>query len=426
MKGSRLAIGIDVGTSGARAVAMDASFAIVAQASARMSDFGENGRDSSVWLKVVDSALGELLRLVEAKRIVALSVDGTSGTMLPVDKNGRSLADALMYSDPVEDRGILDAIVANAPATSAAHGPTSGLAKLMKFQQSSDVARVVHQSDWISGQFSGRLDVSDENNSLKTGYDPVSRCWPNWIEEAGAVLDLLPVVLAPGAPVGRIAEQAATRFGLPGEVLIVAGTTDGCASFLATGAETVGDAVTALGSSLTVKVLCDRPIFAPQYGIYSHRIDDLWLAGGASNVGGKALAHYFSADQIVELSKLIDAGTETGLGFYPLLEKGERFPVADPDMPPRMEPRPADDATFLKAIFEGISAVEAQGYARLLELGGPALRSVRTVGGGARNPSWSQIRQRRLGVTFLPALSEEAAAGTARLALKGARQAGLL
>jgi sugar (pentulose or hexulose) kinase len=65
-------------------------------------------------------------------------------------------------------------------------------------------------------------------------------------------------------------------------------------------------------------------------------------------------------------------------------------------------------------------------YGRLAELGGPALKSLRSVGGGAANPVWTEIRQRRLGVPFLPALSEEAAAGTARLALQGAIAAGVL
>jgi len=53
----------------------------------------------------------------------------------------------------------------------------------------------------------------------------------------------------------------------------------------------------------------------------------------------------------------------------------------------------------------------------LAELGAPPLRSVRSVGGGARNAVWSEIRARLLGVTMLPAGSEEAAVGTAALAL---------
>ena len=87
-------------------------------------------------------------------------------------------------------------------------------------------------------------------------------------------------VVDPGAVTGTARGRLASRFGLNPETLIVAGTTDGCASFLATGASEPGDGVTALGSTLTIKLLCDAPIFAPEYGIYSHRIAGGWLAGG--------------------------------------------------------------------------------------------------------------------------------------------------
>ncbi len=54
------------------------------------------------------------------------------------------------------------------------------------------------------------------------------------------------------------------------------------------------------------------------------------------------------------------------------------------------------------------------------------MKSVRSVGGGAANPQWTAIRKRLLGVPFLEAASGEAAAGAARLALAGARKAGVL
>jgi len=61
----------------------------------------------------------------------------------------------------------------------------------------------------------------------------------------------------------------------------------------------------------------------------------------------------------------------------------------------------------------------------LSELGSPPLRSVRTVGGGAKNAVWSTIRKSQLQVDLIAADSEEAAAGSARLAIMGARTAGL-
>ncbi|PDT80465.1 FGGY-family carbohydrate kinase [Sinorhizobium sp. BJ1] len=422
----RLVLGIDVGTSGVRAVAMDSGGDIVASGTAKLAAFSSDHRDPLGWWKALQAALLETLAAIDPARVRAISIDGTSGTMLPVSVDGAPLATPLMYNDPVADLAILDSIAAHAPKESAAHGTTSGLAKLLAFQPLPGIFRVIHQADWLAGHFTGLYDVTDENNALKSGYDPVSRCWPDWLAHTGARTELLPDVMPAGAPVATISPAAAAAFGLPGDTVVVAGTTDGCASFLATGADKPGDGVSALGTTLTVKMLSDRPLFAPDYGLYSHRIGDMWLAGGASNTGGAVLAAHFSAERIAELSAPIDPNTETGLDFYPLTKPGERFPIADPKLMPRMTPRPADDGEFLKAIFEGIAGVESLAYERLVSLGSPRLRSVRTVGGGARNPAWTAIRARKLGVPFLPARSEEAAAGTARLALSGAREAGVL
>ena len=423
---SGLVIGIDVGTSGVRSIAMDGSGAVIAQASVSMAEHGADASDARTWRRASDAALHLLLAKIDAASVRAISVDGTSGTVLPIDNEGAPLARALMYCDAVEDPEIQSAIAAAAPLKSAARGATSGLAKALAFKDLPSLARVLHQADWVAGNLSGRFDISDENNALKTGYDPALRSWPDWIRQTGLDVSVLPEVAALGAKTGNVSNEAVRTFGLSPGVIIVAGTTDGCASFLATGADQLGDGVTALGSSLTIKLLSDRPVSAPEYGIYSHRIGDKWLAGGASNTGGKVLAAHFSLEQIVELSARIDPETDTGHDYYPLAKEGERFPVADPAFMPRMSPRPADDTEFLKAIFEGIASVEALGYHRLAELGCPPLRSVRSVGGGAVNQVWTRIRARNLGVPMLPAQSEEAAAGAARLALRGARTEGLL
>ncbi len=132
--------------------------------------------------------------------------------------------------------------------------------------------------------------------------------------------------------------DAAGRFGLPLDVAVVAGTTDGCAAFLASCASQPGDGVTSLGTTLTLKLLSDRPVFAPAYGIYSHRIGDQWLAGGASNTGGAVLAKFFSNDDIARLTPQIDPDRSTGLDFYPLARPGERFPINDPAYRPRRSP----------------------------------------------------------------------------------------
>jgi sugar (pentulose or hexulose) kinase len=419
-----LAIGIDLGTSGARAVAMTPAFEIVARGSARLAAFGADPRDPKIWWQAVGAALQQALSEIDRDRVGAVAVDGTSGTVLAIDGSGQPLARPLMYNDKIEDAALLSRIAPMIAPDSAAHGPTSGLAKALVLQSVPGVDKIVHQADWIAGRLAGHFGTTDENNALKTGYDPVERRWPAWTAATGLRMELLPRVVAAGAPVETIAPDMAKTFGLDPDVVIVAGTTDGCASFVATGADRPGDGVTALGSTLTLKLLCDQPIFAADFGIYSHRINGQWLAGGASNSGGRVLAHFFDGEELDRLSAGIDPETETGLDYYPLVEPGERFPIMDKTLPPRLAPRPSSDAVFLQAMLEGIAEIEKIGYARLAGLGARPLRSIRSVGGGAANPAWTAIRRRKLGVPFLPVLSDEAAAGSARLALVGMQATG--
>lgn len=414
-----LFVGVDFGTSGVRVSVIDEREVEQAHAKTAFSSIGANGRDPHIWWRAFELTLDNAMGQIDPSRVAGVAIDGTSGTLLAVNPDGVPLADALMYNDPCTDQNLLKGIAQLAPQSSAAHGASSGLARALQLAQDHDAHKILHQADWISFRLSGQY-VSDENNALKTGYDPVERRWPDWVAETGLPVSLLPDVLPAGTSVGLISEDLAARFSLPNFCQIVTGTTDGCASFLATGAAGVGDGVTALGTTLTLKILSDKPIFAPEYGIYSHRLRDQWLAGGSSNSGGNVLLGFFTPQQIADLSTEINPEAPTDLDYYPLSKAGERFPLSDPSLSPRLTPRPADDVTFLQGMFEGMSAIETLGFSRLTELGGPALRSLRSVGGGAQNVVWSRIRERRLGVPFLAAKSLEAAFGTALLAKRGA------
>jgi sugar (pentulose or hexulose) kinase len=412
------AIGIDFGTSGVRAALVDASGIQLGFGSARLAP--GNRRSPAAWWHAVESAFAALKAAADLSGVGCIAVDGTSGTMLLLNDAGQPMREASLYNDPAPEDAVR-AVAAVAPAGSAAVGAASPLAKLLAMQGVPGTARLSHQADWIAAQLGAPFGISDENNALKTGYDPVQRCWPGWLRDLGIRAALLPEVVKPGTPIGTIDPALASRFGLPANVVIAAGTTDGCAAYLATGADRVGEAVTSLGSTLTLKQLCERPIFSPEYGVYSHRLGDRWLAGGASNSGGAALARHFTPDALVALSARIDHALESGLDYYPLPSPGERFPFADPDLPPRESPRPADDVRFLHGLLEGIARIEALGYRRLADLGGPTLAAVRTVGTGARNTAWSGIRRRVLGVDLMLAKSEGAAVGVATLALKAMR-----
>lgn len=411
-------LGIDIGTSGVRIVATDSANALKAMSVAGIKAPLQNGgrimQDPLIWWDAVVEAFKGLD--LTGLTVRAIAIDGTSGTILPVAADGTPMGLASMYNDVCQPEK-LALVAAVAPKETAALGSTSPLARAM--EMTGDAARIIHQADWIMGRLSGRYDVTDENNALKSGYDPVMRQWPDWIAKTGFDPKRFPSVVPAGTKVATVSTDIAKQFNLPADTAIVSGTTDGCAAFLASGAAEAGDGVTSLGTTLTLKLLSATPVFAPQFGIYSHRIGDDWLAGGASNTGGGAIAAFFSKDDLARLTPLLDPDHPTGLDYYPLPKSGERFPVNDPNFAPRLEPRPADDRIFFQGILEGIARIEAEAYAKLAELGASPLRSIRTAGGGAANAAWTKIRLRALGVPEKPSLSEHAAVGTARLAWRG-------
>lgn len=411
-------LGLDIGTSGVRIAATDKANVLKSMSAAPIVAPVQNGgrawQNPAIWWEAVIAAFRGLD--LNGLSVRAMAIDGTSGTILAIDDEGTPQSLGSMYNDVCEGRH-LERIVAAAPRETAALGSTSPLGRAMDLLGKG--TRILHQADWIVGQLSGIYDVTDENNALKSGYDPVSRQWPGWIRDAGFDPALFPRVVPAGTRVGTITSGMASALGLPPDTAMVAGTTDGCAAFLASGASDPGDGVTSLGTTLTLKLLSDTPVFAPHFGIYSHRIGDQWLAGGASNTGGAAIGKYFSKDDLARLTPLLEPDHPTGLDFYPLPKPGERFPINDPAYPPRLEPRPADERVFFQGILESIARIEAEAYAKLGELGASKLASIRTAGGGASNPAWTKIRLKALGVPEKPSLSEHAAVGTARLAWRG-------
>ena len=419
-----LYLGIDVGTSGCRAVVIDEHGNQIATHHVSMPAPDHHGahisQNSQVWWQAVCKLLTELGRTITLSDITAIAVDGTSGTLLITDDQGGSLCDALMYNDARSHKEA-EIIAATAPPESGAHGASSALAKLMWLHKQglpANARHALHQADWIAGQLMGQFGISDENNCLKLGYDIINRHWPDWFEQLGIDSSLLPQVTAPGTAIGTIRSGLAKQLGLSPQTQIISGTTDSIAAFLATGAANIGDAVTSLGSTLVLKVLSDKPVFAPEYGVYSHRIGDQWLVGGASNCGGATLLQYFEVAQIAAMTPMLTPGRPTGLDYYPLPSIGERFPINDPSLMPRLTPRPEEDYRYFQGLLEGIARVEQQGYKLLAKLGAPYPTKVITMGGGANNSAWAIIRKHALGIPVERCNDVETARGPALLALK--------
>lgn len=385
-----------------------------------MADGGVE-QDPELWWTAAAGVLRRLTTQLGGCRTAAVCVDATSGTLLLADRDGQPLGPALMYND-CRARSAAGQIAARAPLASAARGATSGLAKALHLRTrwpSGSEVLALHQADWLAGRLAGRFGFSDWNNALKLGFDSQTEGWPDWLDGLDLAPLRLPDVVPPGTDIGRLDPVIAAQIGLSVETRVVAGTTDSTAAVIAAGVSRAGQAVSCLGSTLVIKILSEQRISDPRRGVYSHRLGDLWLVGGASNSGGAVLRQFFDEARIAALSPRLRPNRPTGLDYYPLPSRGERFPISDLDLAPRLAPRPSDDARFLQGLLEGIAAIEVQGYRLLAELGAPAPTEVVSIGGGARNQPWTEIRRRQLGVPVRPAVQEEAAYGAALLARRG-------
>ena len=240
-QGKDLYLGIDLGTSGIRAILLDEHEHLIAAARTPLPPPRQEGpaveQDPALWWAGVVRVLEDLRHQAPLHAVCAIAVDGTSGTLLLTDAQGQPLHAALMYNDS-RARDQLQTLQALAPAESPVHSASSGLAKLLWLSAQPYAAQArhaLHQADWIAGKLAGRFGFSDPNNSLKTGYDARHNRWPIWLEQLPRLPNWLPTVNPQATPVCGIDPAIADRFGLSPQVQIIAGTTDSTASGSADG-----------------------------------------------------------------------------------------------------------------------------------------------------------------------------------------------
>ncbi|KZV53360.1 hypothetical protein F511_06502 [Dorcoceras hygrometricum] len=434
----KLYLGMDFGTSGARYALIDKNGSIQAEGKREyplyMVILGHycttsssvlKSEESVDWVKSWRTTLFALLEDIPVSlraAVASISVDGTSATTLIVDSTtGEPLCRPFLYNESCPEA--LPVVKSIAPVNHTVCSGSSTLCKLVywwnTFNSAKQSAILLHQADWLLWLLHGKLGVSDYNNALKVGYDPETESYPPWLL-AQPYSCVLPTVQSPGSTIGFVKEIIRTHLGFPEDCVICTGTTDSIAAFIAARASRPGQAVTSLGSTLAIKLSSTQRVEDARFGVYSHRLDDKWLVGGASNTGGAVLRRIFTDEQLQKLSEQINSAEASLLDYYPLQDIGERFPVADPNMEPRLHPRPASDVEYLHGILESIARIEAKGYSLLEELGATPVEEVFTSGGGSKNEKWIAIRERVLGLPVRRALQTEAAYGAALLAMKGA------
>jgi xylulokinase len=352
----------------------------------------------------------------------AISVDSTSGTIVPVDAHGTALRPALMYNDAraVAEAEEINALAGDFTARLGYGFPAAfALPKILWLaRQEPDLwartAKVLHAADFIVARLCGEVRWSDWSNALKSGYDLVDLRWPAFIADLGIDVGKLPEVVAP------VSQEAARQTGLPAGLPIVAGCSDGTASLLATGLSAPGEWNSTLGTTLAIRGISSDLVRDPEGRIYCHRHpDSFWLPGGAGNTGAAPIAARFGEDALRADSAQAMAGAPYDAIVYPLGGRGERMPLSRPAAEAFSIKEPSDPVAALGAWMQGQALAERWCFELCEDLGCPVGEWIAVTGGAARNDAWLQLRADVLGREVRRPRHAYAAYGSALLALAG-------
>ena len=430
-----LFMGIDVGTQGVRCVVADAAGTVVAAKSvsfAKLNIASHEGwyeQSPADWKNAAEEAVRACTETlgkagVSAEHIRAISIDGTSGTIVPLDAEFEPLCNGIMYNDPraKEEAAIVHAAMG---AHEAKHG--------LKFGASFSLPRVLwvlrrrpdiyektlvfaHQADYVTGLICGEYCVSDYSNALKTGYDLLSDRWPDEVSALGIDTAKLPKIVRPGAPIANVSRAAAERLGLSEKTMVVGGSTDGYASALAAGAVQTGSWASIIGTTFVLKGVTKELVIDPNGSSYSHMLPSgEWMLGGASNLGGKCLNLCANGRSFDELNAESEKLIPTGVRCYPVSGKGERFPFVDPDFEP-FYIGSIFEGRLYPALMEGVGYGERYALERMQWLGAHVGDTICTTGGACRSDLWLRIRASILNRRLQVPKVVDAAMGSALLA----------
>jgi sugar (pentulose or hexulose) kinase len=423
-------IGIDVGTQGARSVLIDVTGAVLGSGEQAfpLSNQSREEQSPEQWWQdcflCLQQVIAQVMPHIRLSDVVAISVTSTSGTIIPLDKSNQPLHNAIMYSDPrsAEEAGYCKKVaLAEHSNGYTAFNASSGLPKMLWFinrypGKVEQLGKFIHAADFIIGKLSGRYDVTDYTNALKSGYDVRKKEWPAYIwEKLPVQRNWLPTVQPSGTTVATILPELAGALGLPRTIQIVAGATDGCAAQIASGAVQIGDWNTTIGTTLVVKGVTTREINDPLGRLYCHRHPEgYWMPGGASNTGADWVTRDFGND-LGELTAQAAKLVPTRHLAWPLKQQGERFPFIAPQAT-GFQPAGLPPAELFAACMEGVAYMERYAYEVIEQLSGESVSAVFTAGGGSNSNVWLQIRSNVLNLPVYKMKHVTGAVGAAIIA----------
>lgn len=450
-----ITIGLDLGTSGAKALALDATGTVLAVARARYPLVrlapGWAEQDPAAWWRAACAALRALLRdeRVARRTVAGVGLSGQMHGATLLDVAGQPVRPSLIWAD---ERGAAELAALGASImpnqvleiTGSLPYASATLAKLLwlRAHEPASLAHAAHMllaKDAVRWRLTGAYATDPSDAAGTQFYDVRQGAWsPVLLAAAGYDAALLPPVLPSAAVAGTLTGAAARATGLPRGVPVVTGGGDAaCAAFgLGLGeraAPGAGEALLSIGTAGQVALVVDRPLIAANGAVqtFSYVQPGRWLMAGALLSAGHALAWLAGAlagpaaaarRQTALIDQLLDEAADTapgaaGLIFLPHL-LGERGPHTEVAARGAFAGLRADHTRghLARAVVEGVT-LALRPYLDALRTLGCQVDQALVAGAPSRHPLWRQVLADALGLPIAIAQSEHGSAlGAARLA----------
>lgn len=439
----RVGLGIDVGTSALKVVAVDDYGNVVASSEKSYPLLtpkpGWSEQQPEEWWRAAKLALSELASHLEGRfTAVALGLSGQMHGMVPLDEAGEVVRPAVLWNDQRTSEAVarIEQAVPRRQMIERTGNPAiTGfqLAKVVWLREAepANYARSRHflfPKDFIGYRLTGELYAEPSDASGSNAFNLHAMAWD------ADVLDALeidarrwPQVVPSKAVVGHLDPEVARELGLPAGLDVVAGAGDNAAAAYGMGlsSEHPQQGSVSLGTS--------GVIFAPRSGsepdpdgrvhLFCHADGGYFLLGvtlaaaGSLNWLREKLAPDRSVEQLVELAAGVEPGA-AGVTFKPYLA-GERTPHLDPRLRGSFHGLSLASGMpeMVRAVLEGVAFSLRDALGVMKPLGAPE-RALLT-GGGARSGVWSRLVADVLQIPLgRSELESGAAYGAARLALE--------
>ena len=424
----RILIGLDVGTSGVKAVALtpDGEVSGVAEENYDLQTprVGWAEQDPEIWWQAAERALARL-----AGEPLGIGLTGQMHGLVCLDDKGRPLRPAILWNDQrtgdecaeIEGKLGLERLV-ELTGNRALTGFTAPKLLWLRKHEPDTYARITHiclPKDYVRLRLTGDLatDVADASGTLL--FDVAARRWSDELLEA---LDIPRSWLPQALECPEVSGQTLAGLSVAAGVPVAAGTGDQAAGALGVGVVEPGPLSVVLGTSGVVFTALPEFVFDAQarLHVFCHAVPGTWhamgvmlsAAGSLSWLQGVTDASY---EQLLSEAEGWRPGCE-GLLFAPYLS-GERTPYADPDV------RGAfcgldlrhDRGALCRAVLEGVT-FGLRDSLELVRLMGVTPQTARVSGGGARSALWLKILASTSGLPVeSTVVSEGAAFGAALL-----------